>query len=1506
MASWPTALSIPCRGPVFPSIDANSTVEDVITPCLGHVILPGSIASFIITGFAFLLFYSKYVIIAPPLQRSPLLTSKLALSVIHFAITGIRSFLLVPEWSTEPDVAFACLTGCLFSWFTLLSYILCWQKGIIGCIWLHAAWAFHGIALIPEYFLIIGKFQPDFVDHYLFGIDAIITVLIVFLFFFADHYDPSYENFTESQRVYPDRTVSGPARLIFASTNSFIHDGYKHTLNYDRLFALPKWQTGSSVHSRYLQHVNRANGKIRDLFWTLIKLTKIEVIASILGDFCASVSALSDPFMVQYLVNAVENNYPLWYLMTAVICSGIFMEMRFLLSARVSYYAVRGNLDVWQALCSEVYRKMLILSSAAKVKYSAGAVVNLLTTDVDRVKSFWYWIPDYFYAPTMVILCTLALFATLGHNFLYGFAIILAFIPVNALLVRYASKFEERQMTFKDDRLKLMTDVLSGMKVLKLYAWENSMLARIASIRKSEVTQQKNATYLYSCMEGTFAACPILATIASFIGYVIIDGQKLNAQKAFLTLILFNYMRSSIYTLPNLVKMIINLRISLKRLTDFLSEDEVPQNANNLRVSDADDTVFAVKDATYAWSTDSDACVPLKELNFTLKRGELIGVIGRVGAGKSSFLSAICGELYRTGGRSYKDPNISTAFASQEPWIQNMTLKDNILFGAPLDDDYYRKTVDACALREDFTALAAGDQTEIGERGLNLSGGQKARVALARAVYQRAELYIMDDTLSAVDSHVGAHLFQHVIGPEGILKGTTRVFALNSIGFLEQCDRIIAIKDGNFVDVGTFAELVTRQNPVFVELVKELQTKQEDVETEAPEQTINLYDESDDILVDLTSPPDEPQIMLREHRRTVSTNSAESAPPPASFSRQVSAIHSPAPAHPPTSDSANGNLNGNLIEEEDLAYGNVGFKMYIDYCRAFGRYLIGAYIFGMFVVRTFFESASEVKLASWMSAAAAAGNSSASTPSDVHNLAIYGILAVIAMIALTLSTAIVAIGSYRASKGLHDELLMSLLRSPMAFFDRTPMGRILNRLSKDIQSIDNEVPGKITYVMSCSADIVMYVASAIFVLPVLVAIVIPVLAFVIALTRYYTYAAVQLRRLCSKSWSNVASHTQESYTGIASIRSFNAREKFTSKMGFVLNRAIEAALTECVCNRWISVRMDFLTVIIGTVFTGLATYLGHSGALATGSVALVMSTGGMLRGLLGYIARVLKDLEMSIVSVERVTEYMNNDHEAEWRKELEPVEAGNWPTAGEVKFVDFGLRYRENSPLVLKHLNLVIPAGTKVGIVGRTGAGKTSLTMALFRMIEPTTGTIFIDGIDFTTVGLHTLRENITIIPQEPVLFCGTLRENLDPFNAFDDSALWRAIDQAHLRGFVDEFTGKLEYEIGEGGGNLSVGQRQLVCLARAILRRTSRLLVLDEATAAVDHETDSLIQASIRTEFNNCTILTIAHRLNTILDYDKVLVMDAGEIREFDSPTNLLADNNSLFYALAAQAKIV
>uniref|UniRef100_A0AC34GT39 Uncharacterized protein n=1 Tax=Panagrolaimus sp. ES5 TaxID=591445 RepID=A0AC34GT39_9BILA len=406
------------------------------------------------------------------------------------------------------------------------------------------------------------------------------------------------------------------------------------------------------------------------------------------------------------------------------------------------------------------------------------------------------------------------------------------------------------------------------------------------------------------------------------------------------------------------------------------------------------------------------------------------------------------------------------------------------------------------------------------------------------------------------------------------------------------------------------------------------------------------------------------------------------------------------------------------------------------------------------------------------------------------------------------------------------------------------------------------------------------------------------------LGRYYTYTSVQIRRLCSAASSAVASHLQDSYVGVNTIRVFSVQDRFSNQMMKKEITAIEADLGELVCNKWIELRMSILTSIFTSILTAFAIYFGHIGYITAAAVGLVTSTGTMLRNLLGSIAKTVKSMEMSIVAVERVQEYVNNEHEAEWISTIPPPL--NWPLNGNIIFKDFSLRYRPSTPLVLKRLNLEIKGGEKIGVVGRTGAGKTSLTMALFRMIEPSEGTILIDAIDYRSLGLHDLRKALTIIPQDPVLFCGKLRINLDPFENFADSEIWEAIEKAHLSKFVNEFPEKLEHEISEGGGNLSVGQRQLICLARAILRKKTKILILDEATASVDAETDFLIQESIRSQFSQCTILTIAHRLNTVMDYDKILVMDSGEIREYDSPKNLLLNKNGLFYSLAEQAKLV
>uniref|UniRef100_A0AC35GB20 ABC transmembrane type-1 domain-containing protein n=1 Tax=Panagrolaimus sp. PS1159 TaxID=55785 RepID=A0AC35GB20_9BILA len=584
-------------------------------------------------------------------------------------------------------------------------------------------------------------------------------------------------------------------------------------------------------------------------------------------------------------------------------------------------------------------------------------------------------------------------------------------------------------------------------------------------------------------------------------------------------------------------------------------------------------------------------------------------------------------------------------------------------------------------------------------------GGQKARVALARAVYQASDLYILDDTLSAVDSHVGTHIFQNIIGNDGILKGKTRIFALNSINFLSKCDKIIVLKEGNLVDYGTFGELSQRQNETFIELVKEQNetfielVKELANKAEKQMEEDEIIAEEDDVLNELVG-----AVSIREHIRSISTSSGDQLPSPIHRRRRTSSNHSNStiPFHRSTSQQPHEIINARLIEDEELAVGKVSYKMYWDYIKAFGVFLAIFYALFLFIFRTFFESFSQIWMAKWSSKSV---NDTAI--SDTQSLEVYGIFGILSCITSGIAAVLIAFGAFRASKILHDNLLFSLLRSPMNFFDTTPLGRILNRLSKDIEKIDSDVPQILTYSTILVGECMFYTVSALWMIPQVGFLSIPVMILFVVITRYYTYTSVQIRRLCSKAWSSVTSHTQDSYVGLNTLRVFKVQDRFANQMLQKGITAVEANLAEITSNRWIQFRMDMLTSVFATTLTAIAIYFGHAGIITAGAVALVTSTGTMLRGLLGEIARTIKNMEMSIVAVERVQEYVDNEHEAEWTSMI--PQPPNWPSEGNIIFKDFSLRYRPAAPLVLKKLNLEIKGGEKIGIVGRTGAGKTSL-----------------------------------------------------------------------------------------------------------------------------------------------------------------------------------------------------
>ncbi|XP_053153950.1 ATP-binding cassette sub-family C member 3 isoform X2 [Hemicordylus capensis] len=832
----------------------------------------------------------------------------------------------------------------------------------------------------------------------------------------------------------------------------------------------------------------------------------------------------------------------------------------------------------------------------------------------------------------------------------------------------------------------------------------------------------------------------------------------------------------------------------------------------------------------------------------------------------------------------------SVAYVPQLAWIQNATLKDNILFGHLYHAQKYQTILEACALQQDLEMLPGGDQTEIGEKGINLSGGQRQRVSLARAVFSDADVYLLDDPLSAVDSHVAKHIFDKVVGPEGILKGKTRILVTHSITFLPQVDHIVVIVDGKISEMGSYQGLL-QQNGSFAEFLRNY-APDEDVEEDEP-----------------TIVEDE-EVLLAEDTLSNHTDLADSEPVTnevrKQFLRQLSVISSDGECpskmstkrrmcdkKPPELPLPKKGPSEKLIQAEAIETGRVKMTVFWQYVKAVGP-LVSLFICFLYCAQNAASVGANVWLSDWTNQPLVNG-----TQQNVKmRVGVYAALGLLQGLIVLISSFTLAMGGIKAARSLHLGLLENKLHTPQSFYDTTPIGRIINRFSKDIYVIDEVIPPTIlmflgTFFNSASTMIVIIAST-----PFFAVVIVPLAILYFFAQRFYVATSRQLKRLESVSRSPIYSHFSETVTGASVIRAYRREKNFVCLNDMKVNSNQKSYYPGIVSNRWLGVRVEFVGNCI-VFFAALFAVLGKD-KLNPGLVGLSVSYALQVTMALNWMVRMTSDLESNIVAVERVKEYSETEIEAPWIiEDKRPSE--DWPTQGEVQFANYSVRYRKGLDLVLKELSLNVQGGEKVGIVGRTGAGKSSMTLCLFRILEAAEGEIKIDGLRISEIGLHDLRSKLTIIPQDPVLFSGTLRMNLDPFNKYSEEEIWKALELSHLKRFVSSQPAMLDYECAEGGENLSVGQRQLVCLARALLRKT-RILVLDEATAAIDLETDDLIQMTIRTQFENCTVLTIAHRLNTIMDYTRVLVLDKGVIAEFDTPSRLIA-SRGIFYGMLKDA---
>ncbi|XP_054161113.1 multidrug resistance-associated protein 1-like [Oppia nitens] len=1054
------------------------------------------------------------------------------------------------------------------------------------------------------------------------------------------------------------------------------------------------------------------------------------------------------------ILNFMDNSEPQWHgYVYCFMLLAINLAMGFVVSYNQQKMQTLGQ-RIKSLLTSLVYRKSLVLSNDSKREANTGQIVNLMNIDCQRFLGIQLYL----------------LYIEMGLAMISAIVLLLIAVVFNAYVIKLIDSITTDQIKLKDNRQTVINDILNGIKVLKLYAWEEAFIEKIEKLRSKELENLRKAGYWSSLLIFTANSLTFFTSLTTFGIFIAINSSAtMSAQKLFVSIVLLRNIQSALQNIPSNISRLILVIISVKRLNKFFN---LPEITNYLTNYTDNDHVVCIDNASFAWSSNEDAI--LNDINLKITDGMFVAIIGKVGSAKSSLLSALLGEMDILSGRVNIRHGVSIAYVPQQPWIINKTLKDNILFGKDNDPVFYKQVFNSCALSDDLKQLSAGDETEIGEKGINLSGGQKQRVSLARAVYSEADLYLLDDPLSAVDSHVGQHIMREVLHSEtGLLRNKTRIMVTNQLFVLPFVDRIVVLKNGKIESIGTYNELLESDED-FREVCRQ---------SAVVDNNNNNSDDNNETTA---------KGLIRKRKINVQT----------------------------TDDL--------MITVDNIIFNMIG---------------IG------------FDSAAKFWLSDW--------SSDTDTNKNTYYFAIYAVIGLANVVFIGITFLSIIFGVVLAAKRWHRRLMSSILHSPMSFFDTTPLGRIFNRFSKDID-------------------------------------------------KYYIRTSRQLKRLESVSRSLIYNHFSETLAGISSIRAYGLQERAIRELDARIDTNQLCLYPSAMSLSWVILRLEMITSLF--IFFAALFAVHEKGKLNGGSVGLLLTYATAITDSVYMFINLTSIMENNMISVERVDEYSALKPEADWHSSSSSADqssvvstvAGNkWPETGCIEFVDYSTRYREGLDLVLKQITIKINAKEKIGIVGRTGSGKSSLSLGLFRIIESVGGKIVIDGIDISQLGLHDLRSGLTIIPQEPVLFAGTVRSNLDPFDRHSDSELWTALERSHLKHYILSNESGLDFPVNEGGDNLSVGQRQLICLARALLRHTT-VLILDEATAAVDVETDTLIQTTIRSEFANCTVLTIAHRLNTILDSDRVLVLSDGRVVEFESPTVLLSNISSQFYLLSKNAGIV
>lgn len=1168
--------------------------------------------------------------------------------------------------------------------------------------------------------------------------------------------------------------------------------------------------------------------------------------------FTHSVTNILLPVLVWYFLLGLSEDSTIDHYSTLkyVVCICVVTMVKGISQHHSFFWSGMCGMQMSSAVIGLVYKKILTMNRRTLNDVITGQTINMVSNDANHLKNAGWSMLFLVFSPFEILTSGVLLWYLVGWQALIGAGFYLVVIMYISLMSRIAGHFHEKAVSITDKRLEIMNEIIAGIRAVKMNAWEWNFNDIITGIRKNEISCISWRGAIISSFDALYFTNTNVAVFLSVTFLLYTNAcDHLTAFQIFTLVSTLNVIRFSVsVSMGETLHILADARVSLERIQNFLQSASTmnsPENyiekskrcENSQLLHDklsrqeldtcSSSPCISLKNVSCSWN-EKEGVKTLQNISMNIYNKQLIAITGPVGCGKSSILQVILNELPHQSGEI--ECSGSIAYYPQLPWVFSGTVRENITFGKSFDAVRYQKIVNACSLQKDLQQLPNGDLTNIGQRGVSLSGGQRARTCLARTLYTNADIILLDDLFSAVDARVANHLFKECI--QGLLSEKCRILVTHHHQFLKSVDSILILKEGKLVEQGKYEELQS----------KEVLSK--------PAEVVG--------------------------KETTNRGSFKHCVRHASLRRTGTS----------TSLVSQGAIADLKEDEEERMVGSVTWTLYWQYFRSAYPTVI---LLGLFMLVLFVQ----VVLISphwWLSKIA---EMSFSQQRSTVTLGIYGSLVVGALFLSAVVSFLFYYTLLHASENLHNKMVTAVMQAPVLFFDTNPVGRILNRFSKDIGCMDDTIPPQfLLAVQLCLFTIGATLLSAVTNYWLLIGI-IPLIVLFVYFGSYYLKTSRELRRMEAIKCSPVYSHIADTVSGLEVIRSSRMEKDFLQELFKYQDQNTSVNIMVLGCSKWLSVRLEMLCSLLVTLVAAGAVFVTQIPAIAGLSLTYAMETLDAAQ----FGVQLTSEIENLMTSVERVVTYSQLTPEDGYTAR-DDIPTSSWPSKGDLLLQNLSLTYVDGGRRVLKDITFEIKQKEKIGVVGRTGSGKSSIVSAIFRMPEPD-GEVTVDGINLKRLDLQSARQTFSVITQDPVLFAGTLRSNLDPFNKNTDHELWTALEEAQMKQWVCQLPGQLQHELIESGNNISVGERQLLCLARVLLEKR-KIVILDEATANVDFKTDRLIQEVIRTKFKDTTVISIAHRLDTIVDCDRVMVLDEGRVIEFDRPSSLLNRRGSHFAELA------